>query len=325
MLKFKLYRFLLITGLAVMLSLLLVMGTGCTSTGTYGAIGNTLSITMVPDINLDIYFYFDQGSSTLLPKNITGTMNDIPVDSLAIWGIASNNIYTLGGALNFNSVADASNVYTLLPKQADVWTKISDRTIYVVQGSGEAADRLKSAISDNHFKKYSDSHALTELSKLPLNETTKPVAIGIIKPNKTAVSLIKNLVQTDTAATIDSIFTWGKPQLIIAALYSSQPISIANISQRLRDDTIWDQDLGFVASINSSYPGFIIEPITGNLLSSTGYDKVNINGLTEYRASFDAGKDKNVPIFINVSGNHVFVTASGKEDYAQTLMTGIKR
>ena len=321
----KVTRYALISTLIIIAFLIPLISVGCGKQVISGTIASELAATMVPDVNLDVYLYINQGSPTAVPKELIHSPVDIKIDSLAIWGLVNGTTYSIGGALTFTNAGEASNIYSQLPPQADTWTKLSDRTIYLVQGSGGPAESLKSAISNNNFKHYDDSKALAEVALMPYSGTTKPAAIGIVKPSEAAVNLLRKYLNANTAATIDSIFTWARPQVIVLGLYAPQQIDVTDMVQRINNNTIWDIDLGVVASINSAFPGVIVSPVATRLLENKGYTKVNAGNLTVYKASLGAWNGRTVPVLINVDGNHIFITASWNESYAQTVMTSINR
>jgi hypothetical protein len=309
----------------IIMVLIPVMGVGCARPSVSGTVANELAATMVPDINLDVYLYVNQEGPTIVPRNFIGASTDISVDSLSIWGIIRDNAYAVGGALTFTNASDASYIYSQLPQQNDLWKKLSSNIIYFVQGSDGPAESLISAISNNNFKQYDNNQALGEVSLMPDGNTAIPAAIGIIKPTQAALNLLKPYIDANSAKTIDSIYTWAKPQVIVIGLYSSQQIDVADIIQRINTNTVWNADLGVLVSINSSFPGLAFSPVASKYMDNTGYPKANLGNLTVYKAFLDGGNGKTIPVLVNVSGNHVFATASGKESYADTLMTSITR
>jgi hypothetical protein len=292
-------------------------------------LANELANSKVPDISLDLYLYFHQGSPFLVEKNLIPSPTDIHVDSLAIWGVANGTRYTVGGALTFSTDADASFIYSQIPpwipKQYDLWTKLSNNIIYFVKGSGDPADRLISAISNNKFIRYDDSQALGEVSTLPDGNTTTPFGVAIFKPTQAALNLLKPYIGTNSADTIDSIFTWVKPEVIAVGLYSSQQIDVGNLIQNINNNTFWEADIGGVVSINSSVPGFLFSLIASKYMETTKYTKVRLGDLTAYKVFIDGGWGRTIPVLINVSGNHIFATVSEQESYADTLMKYITR
>jgi hypothetical protein len=300
----------------------------CTGPGQLTAsvtIASALSATMVPNLDLDTYVYVNQGTPTKVPKNLLGTANDINVDSLAVWGIFKDDGYSVSGALTFTAASDASTIASRLPQQPGVWTKLSDRIIYFVQGNGTQSDAVKNAISNNDFKLYNDGQVLAEVAVMPAGGTTKPAGVAIIKPNQTMVNLIKNGTSANNAATIQTVFDVAKPQVIVLGLYAPEPIDIADIMQRAANNTIWDANLGVLASVNSIYPGIVFSPIATKLLDSQNFPTETAGNLTLYKIMVDTGKGQTIPLLVNVDGNHVFAAISGKETYSQALLTGIKR
>jgi hypothetical protein len=315
----------LILSLVLLVLLMPVVGEGCTNEAVPATVAVALNTTMVPDVNLDVYLYIRQPSPTTVPQNLINAPANIKVDSLAIWGLVNDSTYAVGGALTFTSASDASSVYDELPQQADIWTELSGRTIYVVQGSSGPAQALKTAIANNNFKTYDDAKALGEIARMPSGNATQPAAIGVIKPSQAAVNLLKQYVDAGTAATVNSIFTWTKPQVIVLGLYAPQQIDIADIARRVDNNTIWDVNLGVVASVSSVFPGFIASPIATHVMDGQGFAKETISGVTLYKIPFDAGNGRTISAMANIDGNHFFLAASLNQAYAQTLMLGIQR
>jgi len=311
--------------LALMLSIMPLACAGREQTGQPVNIATALSATMVPNVDLDLYVYVNQGTPTKVSRSLLRTPNDITVESLAVWGIVKDDQYSLSGALTFAAASDASSVSSRIPQQPGIWTKQSDRIIYFVQGNGTESDTVKNAISNNNFKLFNDSKALAEVAIMPAGGTTKPAAIAVIKPNQAMVNLVKKYTSENTAATVQNIFDGAKPQVIVLGLYASEPIDIADVMQRAENNTIWDANLGVLGSINSIYPGVVFSPIAAKLLDGQNFPKELVGNLTVYKITVNLGKGKTITLLLNVDGNHVFAAISGKESYAQAMLTGIKR
>lgn len=317
--------------LAICIALILtILPLACTGPGQSTPaptinIASALSATMVPNVDLDAYVYVNQGTPTKVPRSLLGTANDIMVDSLAVWGIVKDDQYSLSGALTFAAASDASTVGSRIPQQPGIWTKLSDRTIYFVQGNSTESDAVKNAVSNNNFKLFNDSQALAEVANMPAGGTTKPAAIAIIKPNQAMVNLAKNSTNANNAATIQSIYDGVQPQIVVLGLYSSGIIDIADIMQKVASNTLWDANLGILGSVNSLFPGLVFSPIATKLLDGQNFPKETVGNLTAYRIPIDLGKGKIIRLLVNVDGNHVFTAISGNESYAQAMLTGIKR
>lgn len=324
MFRKKLYRQLVIVSFSLMMAVIPLAGLGCQTAQLSGP-ATDLAATNVPPVDLDLYIYVNQGVPTRIPASLTGAATDIYVQALSIWGIADGNSYSLSGALTFASAAEADQAYSRVPVQPGIWTKLSGQTIYAVLGSGGQSDIIKTAISSGSLRPYNDQAALAELSLMPAGDSTKAGIIGIIKPNQAAINVFNRYTDPKTAATINTIFTWTRPAIIAFGMFSPLPVDIGDLVQRLANNTIQDMDLGAVAMVKSAFPGFIVTPIAGRVLDDSNLARVVIGGLTVYKDSIKAGAAGSVQALINVSENNVFITASPKESYAETLMTGIKR
>jgi len=197
--------------------------------------------------------------------------------------------------------------------------------MYFVQGSGVVAEQLKTAISKNDFKYYNDQTALLEVAQLPNSGTTKLAAIAIVKPSKPLVNLVAKYSDSRTSSILDTLVTWGRVQVIAAGLCAPQQIDVADVMQKLALGTIWESDLGIVASVKSGLPGFLVSPAASRFLDDAGYTRANVGGLTLYKGSLNASSGKSVPVLLSLEGNRIFAAASGKESYAETIIAGVNR
>lgn len=308
--------------------LLVVLGTiilvGCRGEKPPAPSGIDLSSTLVPNLELDAYVYIKQENPTNIPKSIIGAPADVGVESMAIWGVAQGDEFSIGGALILTSAADAARIQSQIPANA-VWAAVSDRTIYFVQGSGAPAEKLKSTIARNDFKYYNNESALAEVAQLPNSANTKMAAVAILKPSKPILKLIAKYSDRQTGDMVNTLVTAARLEWITAGLYAPKQIDIVDVARRLSSGSIWEADLGIAASVKSGLPGFLVGSIGGKLLENAGYATVDVGGLGLYKGSLDAGGGRAVPVFLSLVGDRMFAAASGKESYAQTLITAFKR
>jgi len=264
------------------------------------------STTLVPNINIDMYVYIKQDNPTIVPKDLISTQFNAVAESLALWVIPTEDTFILGGGLTFVSVADATEIHSQIPNQAEIWTKLSDRTIYFVQGSGVVAEILKAAISKNDFKYYDDQDALREVTLLPDGGTTILAAIGIAIPSETLTQLLANNINPEYSAVVNTLLTYARLQVVTIGLYAPQQIDVAEIAQRVRND-----------------PGLLVSPIIKIILDNAGYIETTSDGITYYEGSFDAGNTEIIPVLVRIEGNRIFVAVSGKEAYTKMLITSV--
>ncbi|MDP2916896.1 MAG: hypothetical protein Q8O16_03070 [Dehalococcoidia bacterium] len=321
----KHHRYLTMVGLVILMLALPLLGTACRAPDApASAPAQRLAATMVPNRDLDIFILIKQASPTKVPLSLVGAQADVTVESLALWGVArDDDKFTIAGALTFASASDASRIHSQIPAEAEVWTKLSDRNIYFVQGDGGPGQSLKSLISNNNMKRYDDKRALEEVALMPDGGSTRFAAIGVVRPNRALINILKQHSDSATAERIDTIFTWAKPEVVTFGLYAPQQIDIIDILQRLPSNTIWDADFGLTVSVKSTFPGLVFGPVASKALESAGYTRATLGNLTVFKGSFNIGRT--IPVLLNVDGNRVFITVSGKESYAEALMSGIRR
>ena len=312
--------------LLIMLVTIPMVGTGCEEEKIQPSAqlpGAGLSSTLVPNMDIDIYVYAKQERPTTVPKDIIGMPSDVIVESLALWGIATENNLTFSGGLAITSTTDLAEIQARIPDQAETWTSLADRNIYFVQGSGAVADTLKSAISQNDFKNYDDQQALMEVALLPDGETTKLAAVGIVKPGKELRQLITKNITPEYASMLDLLLTWGNLQVIVAGLYAPQQIEFAEVAQGIEQGNIWEMNVGILASVKSGLPGFVLSPIVDNFIDNFGYAETSLGDIKVYKGSIYTDSDKTIPILIRIEGNRIFAAISGQESYAETLIKSV--
>jgi hypothetical protein len=290
-----------------------------------GEIAAILEATLVPDVDLDVYIYIKQSTGTTVPSSLIGLPVDIQIESLSIWGVIDNNVYSIGGVLNFPDANQAAILYSQLPQHSHIWTKLVGSRLYIVQGSGLPTESLKNSINKNDFIFYNDRKALAQVAVLPFSCNIQPVVICIIKPRQASIEILKQYANAKTVNTIQSIFNWAKPKFIIIGLYSPGVIDLADLDRSINAKTISYTDLCLVASVNSIFPGFMVSPMAVKLLQNECFTKIICGNLTEYQTSINIGRGQSIPALLNVVGNRVFATVSGNEPYSQTLMNNINR
>ena len=247
------------------------------------------------------------------------------VESLALWGIPSGVDFIFGSGLIFENAADAAEIYNLIPSKSETWKKLSNHTIYFVQGSGTVAETLKTAISKNDFKYYDDQEALSEVTLLPDGGTTKLAAVCIVKPSKTLIKILVQNTEPGYSSMLNMLFTWGKLQVITAGLYAPQQIDVGDIAQQMERGSKWESNFGILASVKSGLPGFLVSPIVTKLLKDAGYASVNLGESTLYDVSFDVGNGEVIPVLLRIEGNRIFAATSGQKSYAEKLITSVSR
>ena len=286
---------------------------------------NVLTETLVPNVPLDVYLYAKQGSPTTIPADLFDLTRDINVESLAVWGVAAEENFTLGTAITLASESETSALYNQIALEDYSWKKLSGNTVYLVQGSGVAAESLKTAISKNDFRYYDDSESLEAVRLLPNEDKTKLVAIGVAKPSGELIEMITNLVGIKGLDLADFVLKLANIKVIAAGLYSPHRIDVAEIAEVMRSDGgINDLDLGSLVIVRSGLPSFLVESTVEQIAARYEFWESKLGDLSLYKRSWDTNRGETVHVLIRVEGNNIFISVSSQESYAEALITSVQ-
>jgi len=284
-----------------------------------------LSSTVVPNMPLDVYLYAKQDNPTTIPANLIDATQDITIDSLAVWGVPTDDDFAVGIAVALTSDSEASIVYDEITLEEYGWKKLSGDTIYLVQGSGTAAESLKTTISNNDFKYYDDSESLKAVALLPDGGTTKLAAVALVKPSDALIDFITKAANTEGSDLINIVLNLVNLKVAVSGLYSPNQIDVAEIAE-VTDigGDIHNLDLGLLVLVKSGLPGFIIEFATEKFLTRYQFTESKLDELTVYKGSWDTHDGEAVHVLVRVEGSHLFAAVSGQEAYAETLITSVQ-
>jgi len=311
-----------------LLIVVLVISVGCQ--GDEGQIPSTspgeLSSTLVPNVDLDLYAYARQDSPTIIPAKMINAPHDIEVEALAIWGMPAENEFVFGMGLALLNASDASRLYDEINPGEEGWKRLDGNTIFLVDGSGTAAESLKTAISNRDFKEYDDSEALDAIAALPSNNSAKLAAIAIAKPSEELIGFLTKDANTEALGQINTILKLVNLKVVAAGLYSPDQIDIAQIAATMESDSnISNLDLGMLILVKSGLPGFVVEPALGKFLSESNFTETDLGGITIYKGSWGNNGGEAIPILVRIEGNRIFAAISGQESYAETLITSVNK
>jgi len=275
-------------------------------------------------MNLDIYVYIKQDRPTNLPSEIIDTPVDIDIDSLAIWGVSTEDDFAFGGAIILSEASQAAKVHSLIQAGKDTWTRLSGNIIYLVQGSSTAAESLKRAITSNDFKYYDDEKGLRAVSTLPDGGTTRLAGVAVARPSKPLIDFLARASDTEGLEMVNTIVSIGRLDVVAAGLYAPGQIDVKRLARMIDSGgDISTLDLGILVSVQSGLPGFIVEPAIKKLLTESEFAERSLDGLILYHRSFDSEGGGAVTALVRIDGNRVYGVISGSQSYAKTLITSI--
>lgn len=282
-----------------------------------------LASTLVPNVPMDIYVYCKQDSPTRVPIKVDDPNTVMNVESLAVWGVPAPDGFAFGVALTLTSSGDAKKLDSQIAAGPDMWKMLSDKTVYLVQGTGSAAEALKTAISRKDFKSYDDANALAAVARLPGGGQTKLGAVAVVKPSSEFVDFMSQITGGQNMGMVKTVLSFAKLEVVAAGLYSSQQIDGVNMMKAMSGGAdMFSLDLGILILAKSSLPGFVVAPTVAEFLKQYHFTETKIGDKTVYKLARSAGGGT-VTILIRIEGSSVFAAVSGKESYAQTLIMNV--
>ena len=282
------------------------------------------TVQLVPNTNLDVYIYAKQSNLTTIPADLINMSHDIDVESLAIWGVPGEKSMIFGVGLTFSDGKTAGDVYQLIPENNDIWKFIRGNNLYIVKGSGTAAESLKTSIKNDDFKVYKNTKLKDAADLLPKSVRAKLISIAFAKPSKQVMNFIAENMGSQNLEQINQILKLSNLEVMIAGLYSPHQINIARAVEIVRGKgNMADLDVGLLVAVKSSLPGILVEPAVREIIQQQGLVATRVNDITLYKGSWKSSNFPTIPVYARVAGNYVFVALSGQADYAQTIITSI--
>ena len=112
-------------------------------------------------------------------------------------------------------------------------------------------------------------------------------------------------------------------EVVVSGLYSPYRINIAKASEVLKNGDIESLELGLLILVKSGLPGFIVGPIINNMLVEQGFVRQQNDNYTLYTGVFNLSNGNEIPVFIRIKDNYIFISASGRRAYTETLIGSV--
>jgi hypothetical protein len=311
--------------LTVLLLVMPLVGSGCEGETAPPAPAVTeLAKTMVPNLPLDVYLYVKQEQPTRLSADTFGLPVDMEVVSLAFWGVAQEDEVGFGAGLTLSSARQAKDIYQQVSSGLEGWSKLSGNTIYFVYGSGTAARSLRKAIEADDFKPYDDADGLEAAAALPATGG-KVAALALVKPSEQLIGALAGDVDEDGRKLINLALKLIRLKVIAAGVYAPGQVDVAGLmAQAEAYGVSSDRDLGILAMVQSGLPGFMVKPAVEKLLDEQDFSPTETGEYKLYRRPWATGDGGTTHVIIRVEGSKVFIAVSGRESYAEKLISSVE-
>ena len=237
------------------------------------------------------------------------------------WGYQIKNRY-----MRFVDENTAKDVFNQMKLDAEDWKTISGKTIFIIRGTGTAAKSLKSAIEKEDIGMYTDVKVLEAVQTLPNGSRAKMIAVGIAKPSPALINTIRQMLNRDDFEKLNRTLKMADAQLVVGGLYSMYRIDIAEVMGMLNGrGSFSNLDTGFLLMVKSGLPGFMFQPILRNYLIDSKFEEVKTGGYSIYKGSWDITNAGKLHAMLRIDGSYAYAAVAGKESYAETLITNIRK
>jgi hypothetical protein len=271
--------------------------------------------TPVPDVNLDGYIYLNQESPIIIsPDLLRIAIPEISIESAQLW--LGPNANSVGGAVYFESQADAQLIYQLMKSSSiPIWSLATGKVIYVVNNDpGQWNSLSEDALTKQRVLSLEAQYPeiLADFAYFPANPPLKPFGAGFIDANS-------NLVDSISASyglalnNYKSALTLAKISRISFVAYTEQPLTIS--SKTLTEEYIKSFHVGILAIGRSNYPGIAISILFDKAMAHAGFIKQTVSNIDMYEYSLSG-----VELVVAHKGNVIYVAASQTKELAEKLL-----
>ncbi|MDO8636524.1 MAG: hypothetical protein Q7R34_09830 [Dehalococcoidia bacterium] len=280
-----------------------------------------IAAAMVPDMQLDGYFFIRQGQPTQLPAKLLNLPADIAIQSVEIWVLPTESSEIIGAVVTFPSAQDAEIASSLVPVQNELWQYLAGNNLFFVLGTGSVAEDVKKAITARQFVSLSKvaSDAWDLMQRLPGQPASKPLAVGFIRLEDRLFNFIKETVKKGKGSFDEnalSAFKAARIEVATVAVYSNKVLQVTDI---LFPNNLKEGGVGGILIAKSAYPGFAISAALGPLASQLALEKTDIDGKSAYYKAVDASGGEKVHLIFNNSGQYLYATAAANLERTKQL------
>lgn len=314
-----------LSGLAVLLTLLGLTATGCSS--SY-AVGNALlpegmETAQIPNVEIAGYLYVNADSPVSLP--IDGfeigsgggpepVLTQLDLNRAAI--VIGPSIGSFGGTFDFQSgrqAEEALRVFQTNPGDEESWGDVSSNRLLMAHGADSWTQSVRNAFEFNSLVALPEYEGLRwdVLTNLPENPPSRPIAVGIIRLDEGFPEALTEIIDFDLGG-IDTAFGLVRVDTIGFGLYADSPIDVPD---RFGLQFLEDAGYGVILVSRSSYSGFVVAFMLGVVAGQTGMETIDI-GNTNARYSTIEG----IHMILKNKGNLVFAALAANRQSAEALI-----
>ena len=304
-----------------------MLGVACSSEVDEG--GGTLppgiEDDLVPDVEYEVYLYFNPDSSVVVDRNrflsadqeevITlGGEEQVSITSVSM---VATSLEEFGGILGFATTSDAALAGNLLAQnpveEPPTTTQVATTTIQIIRGDAEWTSDLSTQYGSAELisLKERSPQVWNMLTHLPVSEEEPPVAAGFISTGGNIIQEIANIAGIQVTG-LDTAFGIVRIDNVAFGIYSDLP---ETIPEEVGVELLDSLDTGVVLVGGAGYAGVAVAFLVRSIAGKVGMETIDLENTNARYLELEDGH-----LILRNKGSLIYATVAGSRDRAEELM-----
>ena len=304
----------------------ILLGATCSSEVSEG--GGTLPAGIqddfVPDIEYDLYLYFNPGAAVAVDQQrfLSADQEEVLAlggdDEVALTSVSmvATSLEQFGGILGFATSSDASLVGSLLalkPVEDPTIAQVATSTVRIIRGDSEWTDELSKQLESVELVSLRERNpqAWNMLTNLPVSEDETPIAAGFISTDGNLIQEIADSAGIQVPG-LDTAFGIVRVDNVAFGIYSKLPESIP---EEIDVDLLDSLDTGVVLVGGAGYAGVAVAFLVRSIAGKIGMDTIDLENTNARYLELEDGH-----LIIRNKGSLIYATVAGTRSRAEELI-----
>ncbi len=305
----------------------IMLGVACSSEVDEG--GGTLppgiEDDLVPDVDYEVYLYFNPGASVVVDRNrflgedqeevITlGGEDQVSITSVSM---VAASLEQFGGVLGFATTTDAALAGNLLAQKPvedpPTTTQVSTTTVQVIRGDAEWTTDLSNQYGSAELVslKERNTQVWNMLTHLPVSEDEPPIAAGFISTDGNIIQEIADNAGIQVPG-LDTAFGIVRVNNVAFGIYSDLP---ETIPEEIGVELLDTLDTGVVLVGGAGYAGVAVAFLVRSIAGKIGMETIDLENTNARYLELEDGH-----LILRNKGSLIYATVAGTRDRAEELM-----
>ena len=304
-----------------------MLGVACSSEVDEG--GGTLPVgiqdDLVPDVEYDLYLYFNPDTSIVVDRNrflgsdqeevlTLGGDEQVSITSVSM---VATSLDQFGGILGFATTSDAVLAGNLLAQkpleEPPTTSQVATTTIQIIRGDAEWTTELSNQLGSAELVSLRERspQAWNMLTNLPVSEDEPPIAAGFISTDGNIIQEIADNAGIQVTG-LDTAFGIVRVDNVAFGIYSDLPESIP---EEIGVEMLDSLDTGVVLVGSAGYAGVAVAFLVRSIAGKIGMETIDLDNTNARYLELEDGH-----LVLRNKGSLIYATVAGTRARAEELM-----